>query len=288
MSNVASEQATRGDGLRTLAMRTEVAVSKYGCLLERRHAGELPAYWVVRSPDNPHYWFGNCLIFDAPPQAGDLERWMRSFEHEHAGSPSAHRVFRVDRADGDAGESAPFVAAGFELERTHVLSATVVVPPPKLANELDVRPLRTVEEWEAALSLSVEVGVHDDGHADRPSYASFARKRLATYNELQQRGLGHVWGAFLGQQLVGQLGLFHVGELSRFQAVATDSSFRRRGICGTLVYRVCEHALSELPGRRLVMCAAEDYHATRIYQSLGFRITEHVVDFRRPQPGAMR
>ena len=70
--------------------------------------------------------------------------------------------------------------------------------------------------------------------------------------------------------------------MSRFQAVATHPDARRQGICGSLVYAVCERSLAERPGRKLVMCAVKDYHATRIYQSLGFRAVERSVDFKRP------
>ena len=260
-------------------MRTEVAIAKYGCHLERR-AG----HWVVRFHDNPHYWFGNCLIFDAPPGAGDFERWMASFEREHGDSPSDHRVFRIDCGEGVAGEAGPFLRAGFELQRMYVLSARQVAPPPKVNREVEIRPLRTDREWEAALAQAIDVGVHDSGHADTEAYAVFKRARLTSFREMQRRGLGQVWGAFLGVRLVAQLGLFHVGELSRFQQVATDRAYRRRGICGTLVYRVSERALADMPGRRLVMCAMEDYQATQIYQSLGFRIAERVVDYKRPAP----
>ena len=274
--------------LRTLAMRTEIAVSTYGCELVRRQPAGQPGYWVVRTPDNPHYWFGNCLIFDAPPQDGDLERWLALFDREHAGCPSAHRVFRVDSAQGEAGHAQPFVDAGFEIERAHILSTRSVVPPAKVNRAIDVRPLRSVSDWQAALALEVDVGIRDDGHREVEAFVSFQRDRQATYRRMVERGLGEVWGAFLGAKLVGKLGLFHVGKLSRFQHVATHHDHRRQGVCGTLVHRVSQQALAEVPSRCLVMLAFEDYHATRIYQSLGYRVTERLVDFKRPPPGAMR
>lgn len=71
-----------------------------------------------------------------------------------------------------------------------------------------------------------------------------------------------------------------------FQSVATDRDHRRQGICGTLVHEVCTRALRQRPGRRLVMCAFEHYHATHLYQSLGFQITERHVDYLRRPPVA--
>lgn len=265
--------------LRSLALRTEIAIARWGCELERRDG-----YWVVRTPAAPDYWFGNDLIFDAPPGPGDFERFMACFEREHPGSE--HRVFETDVTTGTEGHVAPFVEAGFVVERMHVLTASAVVPPEHVNAQVEVRPIRTDAEWEAVAELEVRTGVDDDGHTDSESHTAFRRSRIQTHRAMQDAGLGDVWGAFLDGELAAKLGLFHVGELSRFQSVATFARHRRKGICGTLVHRVCAHALQELPGRRLVMCAFEDYHATHIYQSLGFRITEQVVNYVRRPPGA--
>jgi ribosomal protein S18 acetylase RimI-like enzyme len=267
------------DDLRSLALRTEIAVARRGCELARREG-----YWVVRTPADPDYWFGNALIFDVPPGPGDFERWMARFEREHPGSE--HRVFEVDDTTGDVGHTAAFVAAGFEVEQLHVLTANAVVPPPKLDPDVELRPIRADDEWEAVAALEVRSGVEDEGHTAGEAHTAFCRRRVQTRRAMQAEGLGHVWGAFLGGELVAKLGLFHVGGLSRFQAVVTAASHRRRGICGTLVHHVCADALQERPDRRLVMCAFEDYHATRIYQSVGFRVTERIVNYVRRPPGA--
>lgn len=261
----------------SLALRTEVAVSLYGSVLSRSSGAD---YWVVRSPDNPSYWYGNCLVFDSPPAEGDFPQWMAAFERE-IGPAAEHRVFRIDAGDGDAGVAEAFLSQGFSVQRTDVLTAAEVVPPSKLHDGLVVRPLETDREWEEALALGVRIGIDDDGLADTPGHLEFQRGRLATYRTMQARGLGHTWGAFFGGSLVARLGLFHVDDLSRFQAVMTHPEHRRQGICGTLVYTVSQRALAALPGRSLVMCAVEDYHATRIYQSIGFRPTESCVDFLR-------
>lgn len=259
-------------------MRTEVAITMRGCTLARRDG-----YWVVRTPGNPHYWFGNSLILDSPPGAHDFERWMALFARELGDLESGHRVFQVDTVDGREGDSAPFIAAGFRIDRTHVLTAASVVPPASGNSEIDVRPVRANREWEAVFELEVAIAVHDDGIENTESQREFRRRRVQARRAMQEDGLGHVWGAFLKGQLVGTAGLFHVGEISRFQSVATDRDHRRQGVCRTLIHEVCSRVLGEQPGRRLVMCASEDYHATRIYQSLGFRVAEQLVAYvRRP------
>ena len=68
---------------------------------EVRRVGD---HLVIRSPGNPHHWWGNYLLFDGPPRAGDGERWEAAFaqafpEHAEAG----HRVFCWEGVEGEAG-----------------------------------------------------------------------------------------------------------------------------------------------------------------------------------------
>ena len=60
---------------------------------------------------------------------------------------------------------------------------------------------------------------------------------MAHYRQMQRAGLGGWFGAFLGNRVVADLGLFCIGGVGRFQTVETVPEFRRQGICGTLVYQ---------------------------------------------------
>lgn len=105
-------------------------------------------------------------------------------------------------------------------------------------------------------------------------YRAFKERQMARYRGMVRAGLGHWFGAFLEGRLVADLGVFRDGELGRFQSVGTHPNFRRRGICGTLVYRAASYAYEAMGIRTLVMVADEHYHAARIYESVGFRPTE--------------
>ena len=39
-------------------------------------------YLCIRTPANPTFYWGNLLIFKAPPRAGDLARWEALFAAE--------------------------------------------------------------------------------------------------------------------------------------------------------------------------------------------------------------
>jgi ribosomal protein S18 acetylase RimI-like enzyme len=106
------------------------------------------------------------------------------------------------------------------------------------------------------------------------TYTPFKKKWLDVRRRLADQGLGNWYGAYIDDILVGDLGLFRDGTIARFQDVGTEVEFRRRGICGTLVYEVSKRALESDDIETLVMVADENYHAARIYESVGFVPTE--------------
>ena len=91
---------------------------------------------------------------------------------------------------------------------------------------------------------------------------------------MSEAGLGHWYGAYLGDKLVADLGIFCDDRLGRYQSVGTDPLYRKRGICGTLVFRAGEMATEEFALENLVMEADPGYHAARIYESVGFEVCE--------------
>ena len=94
---------------------------------------------------------------------------------------------------------------------------------------------------------------------------------------MTRAGLGEWFGAFVGKQMAGGLGLFVNEGIGRFQEVVTRSEFRRQGVCRSLVFEASSEAFRCLGAERLVMVAADDYIAARIYEQVGFRPVERQV-----------
>jgi ribosomal protein S18 acetylase RimI-like enzyme len=225
-------------------------------------------YLFVETPSNPGYYWGNALVFERPPAKGDFERWRGLFRREFAGRPGIrHELLGWQMESDELGAVKPFLDAGFVLETNVVLTAREVHPPPKRNDEIEVRTIETEEEWDEVAESQV---------ASRPErftaeqYRTHVLRRLSDYRRLIGEGHGHWYGAFLGGHLCADLGLFHDGRTARFQWVETLPEFRRRGICGTLVYTVAQEAFEQRGVETLVMVADESYHAARIYESVGF------------------
>ena len=230
-------------------------------------------YTVIRTPSNPTFHWGNFLLFDRPPAAGDFERWQRLFAEE-IGKPSdiGHVAFGWDTVNGEKGDLQSFLDAGLRPNSSVVLTASAVNPPPKVNADCVIRPLREDWEWESATEAQISCRAPEH---TLEGYTPYKTRAMARYRRMVQAGLGEWFGAFLEGRAAADLGVFVENGVGRFQSVVTHPDFRRRGLCGTLVYEAARYAFERLGAETLVMVADEEYHAAKIYESVGFLPTEH-------------
>lgn len=211
-------------------------------LIFDRHDGTVTDkgdYLVVRTPSNPTYWWGNYLLFAAPPQAGDAARWLQLFAAELGAPPAVkHIAITWDTVTGETGVVQPFLDAGLELEKTVVLTAQTLKPPPRPNLTAEYRPLHTDEDWEAVLEMQV---LCRDDDFEEASYRIFRKRKLAAYRQMINEGRGNWFGAYLDGTLVADLGVFFENDIARYQHVSTHPDYRRRGLCGSLVPGVFPH-----------------------------------------------
>lgn len=257
--------------VQSLGRRTDLFFPQFdGEILDR---GD---YLVIITPSNPMFYWGNFLLFQNPPGPGDFERWNALFDREiRARQSTEHTAFTWDTVHGEMGEAGPFVEAGFDLFQSVVLSTRQVQVPPKYNDEVEIRPL--TEDWEWAQATQNQVECREAGFSLQ-GYQVFKQNQMDRYRRMVRAGLGAWFGAFLEGQLVADLGVFAREKIGRFQSVGTHPAYRRRGICGALVYQASRYAFEHLGAETLVMVADENYHAAKIYESVGFAPTEHQVE----------
>lgn len=241
-------------------------------------------YLLVRSPGHPDHYWGNLLVFDDPPAAGDGERWERLFEAEFDDEPRVeHRTFAWDRLDGEVGLAREeFVARGYELEDTIglIAGADEVRAHPRENREVAVRALRCAEGadaelWEHVLELHV-AGRDQSSPEPDEVFRPFARKRFEQLRALFRAGRGAWYVALAGEEVVGSCGIVVADGRGRFDSVTTAAGHRRRGICSRLVVEAAHLAADHHGAGRFVIAAEPGYHALGLYESLGFRRVERV------------
>lgn len=250
----------------SLGFRTEMIFHRFDGLITHHEN-----YLVVKTPTMPGFFFGNLILFFEAPKLGLLTQWKSIFRNEFQNSPEVkHYTFLWDSPTEGIGDVTELESEGFQVDFSVVLTARSVHIPSKSNSLVEVRPITTDKEWKEVIEAQIRSKAAEYGEA---SYRQFKESQMARYQTMSEQGLGNWFGAFLNGKLVADLGLYKDGTVGRFQSVETDPDFRRQGICGRLVYESAQYGFQKMELTELVMVADENYHAAKIYESVGFRPT---------------
>ena len=250
--------------------RTDFIVHRYGAVVE-----EHPGHLVVRTPANPTFYWGNCLVLPAAPRDEDLPLWLDRFDaHIRQHQPeSTHVAIGVDAPW--AGEPfAAWRAAGFTLQLTTMLRlqpGQLVGAPRPVQGRTQFRALDLSSDGEALLAVETS----DVGGFEPEGYREFRRRQHGRYLEMQRDGLLQWFGLWCDGVLAATCGLIRdrpeAGVDGRFQFVTTHADWRRRGLCTALIHAVSDFAFTHWQVGQVYMAADPEDVAIGIYRSLGYR-----------------
>lgn len=245
---------------------------------------EKDGYFVIRMPTNPTFHWGNLLLFRSAPLPGDFDIWTAAYEQEF-GCDAGHMTFGWDASE--AGDTTEFQKNGFSVEVDSVLCFESAGPTVKSDCDLEIRKINGDDDWNAVLKLQLWADGNDPASE---AYAEFKMRLFKTYRRMSEADRGNWWGAFSGEVLVGDMGLYFDPrfELGRFQSVETHPDYWRRGICSRLLRFVLEDAASTAPNARIVICANSGSDAERLYIKAGFRQRDFQYGVSLPCPFANR
>src|SRR5262245_21340587 len=104
---------------------------------------------VVRTPANPHFWWGNFILFDRP---GDVADRLALFAAEFP--DSRHVAWGIDSIDGSAGDEEALTGAGFTIGRDTVMTCALeqLREPSRPNADTEIRELRG-DDWERLRQL---------------------------------------------------------------------------------------------------------------------------------------
>lgn len=226
-------------------------------------------HFVIRTPANPTYFWGNFLLLKQLPVPGGEREVIGAFHTEFP--LAAHVSIGVDGTEDLTEDLRPFVEAGMEIDSGVVLTTSALVAPSPVADGVVVRPLESGDDWERRARLSHGLW----SQTDESTFMTYARRKNDQERDLVARGLGQRYAAFVGDELVSTAAVFvtHAG-IARFQSVETHRDHRRRGLAAAVVHAAGEHALATYGTGVLVIAADHDGDAIRIYRRLGFADTE--------------
>lgn len=245
-------------------------------LMLRRLAGsevdEHSDHIVVRTPQNPTFYWGNFVLLRRQPDPVSVREWINEFPRLIP--DRRHVAIGIDAEDESADVAAEFRAHGFTGERDVVLATTSPTTGTTPATGYAFREL-TPADWDAALQLRLTV--------DRsPHTREFNLRRHDELRQLCLAGHGVWFGAFAGSQMCSGMGVFTDGRgVARMQHVETHPDHRRRGLARVLLHEATAYALTEMKASSVVIVADPGYFAADMYRAVGFVDVHHQTQWQR-------
>jgi GNAT superfamily N-acetyltransferase len=251
-----------------LGIATDRAVSTPATAYE-----ETPAYWIVRTPSRPDFWFGNYLILRSAATAASCEsawKLCASLFPASAGYVK-HIVLSEATCDGP-----PFDWQQLMREKvTEALCHDVMLLRDDALGLTDFSSAATSivesdDDWNGVQSLIL----NDAAHKERSFFAWMLRQ----YRTQCESGSGY-WLRANDRtgRIVSTLGIFISNRGARFQHVFTEPSSRGKGYASALIKRAVATATTMRAVRSFVIVADRCSIAQRLYKGLGFEVvsTQH-------------
>lgn len=262
--------------MRSLGLASDVLIMRGQSTLQ-----DHPDRWVLRTPLEPDYWFGNMVMFKTDqvlPEA-QIAQFKADFPH------AQHVVLCWDAPDQPEGPGhQALVSQGYDLEKTDVLSRFDPLPKSPVPDGVHLRPIESDDDWAQVLALQIDTGI-EDGYAPA-SHNPFLEKRLAGRRAQISEGWGQWFGAFEKDLLVADLGIFFDERVARYQSVQTRISHRKRGLARALLSVASGWAKEQAPGARLVILADQGNPSAQIYRRAGFALHESLIAAVKAPEGA--
>ena len=233
---------------------------------------------VLRSPHNPDYHWGNCLMVTDASSVNDADRWIARFQEVH---PTADWIsiglpeFPTDTSGWDA--------ANVHLEQLDVLTSRTVPHTAPLPDGYNSRQL-VAADWSWILERELAENALT-GNYETERYEQFIRERTTEQLALCDRGVAAWFGAFDGEKLVADLGIVRCGTTARYQAVGTHPDHRRRGLASHLLGEAAQWAAENGCDHWVILTEASN-DAGRVYRRAGLEPDIASVNaYRRPSIG---
>jgi GNAT superfamily N-acetyltransferase len=257
-----------------LGWHTDLAVLR----LSGSTIDERPDHLVVRTPDNPWYYWGNFVLVTDPGTTHDPARWLETFESEFPDAPHRAIGLVTEPDNADAWES-----LDLELDHDDVLATTTCPEPTPLPQGYLTRQLDDTAAWEQSTGLRISEFAGDSDHE-----ALFERRSTEQRAAMVERGASAWFGAFEGDRLVAELGIVDCGDgVARYQSVVTGAAHRQRGLAGHLLGLAAQWAADQ-GARTWVIVADDGSPAARLYRSRGFVPADRSARATRRPPGSPR
>ncbi len=249
--------------LTSLTMRSELLT-----LAGISHLTQHDGYCVQSTPTEPDFWMGNQLILSdkilSTPDAFAI------FEQHFP--DATHRSVVWDVPNLDTAKISGVADLGCKLDGFDAMTLQGDLRDVPTPDGIVFRAVETAQDWAKAEHLQAEIGIEEGRNP--VTHGPYLARRNAGRREQIAKGIGQWFGAFDGEDIVAQMGMFHDDSIARYQSVETKATHRKRGICSALLRHTALWALGRAPDATVVIVAEADSAAGRLYRHMGFAHAE--------------
>lgn len=219
-------------------------------------------YGLIRTPSNPTFRWGNCLVLPAPPDPAALD----ALEALHAAQFPARTVpafyWAADAVEGPI--AAALAARGYHVEvELSLTMGRAGLPAPTLPAGVRVEPVRSVAEWAEFVRFRLLLW------PDLP--VDYQLQRAAMGWRSAQANAGDWWLMWRDGAVIGSMGLFWRDGVARYQDVDVLADHRGQGLGRAMFHtvRARSEAAGDFATQLIVADRGSQAHAW--YERMGFQ-----------------
>lgn len=218
---------------------------------------------AVKTPTNPEYHWGNCLLVLDPSSVDESEKWVERYRSVF---PSNDWIaIGLPQMPSNV---AAWEKQGVALEQLDVLTTSSLPKEQPLPQGYTSRHFEE-QDWETLTHREISFLLSEGGH-EPTAIEAFVIENNASRQRLCADGDAAWFGAFLEGELVASLGIVKCETTARYQSVETSDSHRRKGLASHLLGLAASWS-KEQGCETWVIVTEETNAAGRVYRRAGFR-----------------
>ena len=217
---------------------------------------------VVRTPGNPTFHWGNCVLVTDPEAVEESEDGSRSSNASSRQRPGQPSAFPACPRTDLVGRARPGARA-----RRRARDGPPSAPDPA-SGSIFGTPARKRRGLGAGRRAG-DGGERANGAVPEALHETFLRARRRADAGLSNEMLAAFFGAFADDALAASLGIVLCGRTARYQNVGTDEPHRRRGLASHLLGVAASWAADRGCDRWVIVTESTN-SAGRVYRAVGF------------------
>jgi GNAT superfamily N-acetyltransferase len=217
---------------------------------------------VVKTPHNPNYHWGNCILVMDAGSTRDSEKWIQRYSDVFP----ENQWLAIGLPEMPTSTEG-WIRQGVTLEQLDVLS-TKTCPMQQPAPIGYTSRMFTHQDWETLIQKELADGLSEGGYEPQ-IIESFILETNSNRNHLVSSGKAAWFGAFFEDEMVANLGIIICGETGRYQSVETSAIHRRKGLASHLLGLAANWSMNQ-GCKNWVIVTQETNDAGRVYRRAGF------------------